>query len=92
MKEGFESAARPFWGNPAGLKVGVGVQWFPKFPAIFCYTIFAKMAGNLSYFAKKKLHPKIFVKFKFKLVILVLDDFDITVFCCYYARKEIKKW
>ena len=23
------------------------------------------MAGNLSYFAKKKLHPKIFVKFKF---------------------------
>jgi hypothetical protein len=28
------------------------VQSFPKFPAIFSYTIFGKMAGNLGYFAK----------------------------------------
>jgi hypothetical protein len=34
------------------------------------------MVGNLSYFAKKELHPKIFVVFSFKLVKLVLEHFD----------------
>ena len=68
------------------------IQAFPKFPTIFCYAIFGKMVGNLSYFAKKELHPKIFVQFSFKLVKLVLKHFDNNVFCCYRFIKEIEKW
>jgi hypothetical protein len=34
------------------------------------------MVGNLSYFAKKELHQKIFVVFSFKLLKLVLEHFD----------------
>ena len=48
------------------------------------------MAGNLSYFAKKKLHQKFFVQFNFELEELVLERFDNAVFSCYHARKEIE--
>ena len=41
------------------------------------------MAGNLSYFAKKKLHQKFFVQFNFELEELVLERFDNAVFSCY---------
>ena len=50
----------------------IRIQWFLKFPAIFSNAIFVKMAGNSSYFAKKKLHQKFFVQFNFELVELVL--------------------
>ena len=48
------------------------------------------MAGNSSYFAKKKLHQKFFVQFNFELEELVLERFDNAVFSCYHARKEIE--
>ena len=44
------------------------------------------MVGNLSYFAKKELHPKIFVKFSFKLVKLVLSN--LNAFWSSKSRKE----
>ena len=47
-----------------------------------------KMAGNLSYFAKKKMHQKFFVQFNFELEELVLERYDNAVFSCYHARKE----
>jgi hypothetical protein len=44
------------------------------------------MVGNLSYFAKKELHPKIFVQFSFKLVKLVLSN--LNAFWSSKSRKE----
>ena len=38
------------------------------------------MAGNLSYFAKEKLHQKFFVQVNFELVELVLERFDNAMF------------
>jgi intracellular sulfur oxidation DsrE/DsrF family protein len=44
------------------------------------------MVVNLSYFAKKELHPKIFVQFSFKLVKLVLSN--LNAFWSSKSRKE----
>ena len=44
------------------------------------------MVENLSYFAKKELHPKIFEQFSFKLVKLVLSN--LNVFWSSKSRKE----
>ena len=70
---------------------GKYVQWFLKFPAIFCNAIFVKMAGNLSYFAKKKLHQKFFVQFNFELEELVLERFDNAVFSSAEIQKDKPK-
>jgi hypothetical protein len=44
------------------------------------------MVGNLSHFAKKELHLKIFVQFSFKLVKLVFSN--LNVFWSSKSRKE----
>ena len=44
------------------------------------------MVGNLSYFAKKELHPKIFVQFSFKLVKLVLSNLN-----AFWSSKSMKE-
>ena len=67
------------------------LQWFPKFPAIFCNAIFVKMAGNLSYFAKKSFIKSFFVQFNFELEELVLERFDNAVFSLIRHRSDAQK-
>ena len=49
------------------------------------------MAGNLSYFAKKKLHQNFFVQFNFELEELVLERFDKAVFSSAEIQKDKPK-
>ena len=45
----------PLWPRFLVKKCYFYLQFFPKFPAIFCNTIFGKMTGNLGHFVKNDL-------------------------------------